>query len=468
MVPRRKGVSALSRTVSASEVEEGLSQLPMFDVHTHLTCGELGARGLHDILLYHMLLSDLYSAGCPDGPRLTEFPGAPSAEETEWRVARALPYLRKAANTSTNWMFRQVLRGLYGWEDTVTEDNWRRLDRIIVERSAEPGWADEVLRRLNIVRSCTEHVRRAGGVDDHRFQYSVEWAVFTRPGSGMFDTPLFELERCWGTTPGPPPGAGEHQRPVTDRVVRSASDAKTAMEEYVRNVPEMVVSMATHISTDIRYREVSDAEFEDALSLRATAGPLEQDVYSSYLNELLLSELERRRADVVFVFSTGAEELPFATGGRLSQSTVGQVGKMIERHPGLRFECMLATPHTNHAFCGLARQLPNLTMVGYWWHGFYPEAIRQMMAERLDMLPVNRQIGFFSDAYTIEWVYGKAVLVRRQMAQLLAARISEGWYNLDEAVEIANEILYETPKGHVGDGAAITLSWFAAEGRVGW
>lgn len=440
----------MTKIISAREVEEGLARIPMFDVHTHLTCGQLGARGLHDVLLYHMLLSDLYSAGCPDGPRLTEFPGVPSAVEAEERVMRALPYLQKAANTSTNWMFRRVLEGLYGWVEPVTEHNWRRLDKIIVERSADPGWADEVLAGLNIERSCTEYVRRAGGVDDHRFQYSVEWAVFTRPGWGMFDTPLYELERGWGATQGPPPAGINGHRPLTERVVRSAPDARSAMVEYVRNVPEMVLSMATHISTDIQYRMVSDAEFDRALSRRSGAGPAEQDVYASYLNELLLSELESQRPDVVFVFSTGAEALPFATGGRLSQCTVGQIGEMIARHPGLRFECMLAVPHTNHAFCGLARQLPNLTMAGYWWHGFYPEAISQMMAERLDMLPVNRQIGFFSDAYTIEWVYGKAMLVRRQMAQLLAGRISEGWLDLDEAMAIAKEIMYETPKDALG------------------
>ena len=85
-------------------------------------------------------------------------------------------------------------------------------------------------------------------------------------------------------------------------------------------------------------------------------------------------------------------------------------------------------------------------MIGYWWHNFYPEAIRQVMGERLDMLPVNRQIGFFSDAYTIEWVYGKARMVRRQMAQVLAERISTGWCDLDEALAMAREVLYQTPR----------------------
>ena len=436
----------MSKTISTAEVEEGLSQLPMFDVHTHLTCGHLGARGLHDVLLYHMMVSDLYSAGCPDGSRLTEFPGEPSKSEAEERIGRALPYLQKARNTSTGWILRQILEGLYGWNEPITEENWRHLDKLIKERSSDPGWADEVLHGLNIERSCTEYGKRGGGIDDHRFQYSLEWAMFTRPRWGEFDAPLYELERCWGESPGPSLSPGLRPRPAVPRVIHSSTDARVAMDDYINSIPAVAVCVGTHVATDIQYREVSDAQFDDALAHRGNAGPTDQDIYASFLNELFLAGLESRRPDVGFMFSVGAEALPFETGSRLSQATIGQIGEFVARHTGLQFECLLASRHADQAFCGLARELPNLTMVGYWWHNFYPEAIRQVMAERLDMLPVNRQIGFFSDAYTIEWVYGKARMVRRQMARLFADRISTAWCSLDEALEMAREILYETPK----------------------
>ncbi|MDD5707749.1 MAG: hypothetical protein PHR35_17655, partial [Kiritimatiellae bacterium] len=58
-----------------------LKAIPLLDVHTHLVGGKLGARGLHDVLLYHMSVSDLYAAGCPSGARLTEFPGWPDQAE---------------------------------------------------------------------------------------------------------------------------------------------------------------------------------------------------------------------------------------------------------------------------------------------------------------------------------------------------------------------------------------------------
>nr|MBA3270465.1 hypothetical protein [Acidobacteriota bacterium] len=48
----------------ADSIEGDLSELPVLDVHTHLCGPKLGARGLHDVLLYHMVVSDLYSAGC--------------------------------------------------------------------------------------------------------------------------------------------------------------------------------------------------------------------------------------------------------------------------------------------------------------------------------------------------------------------------------------------------------------------
>ena len=62
----------------------------------------------------------------------------------------------------------------------------------------------------------------------------------------------------------------------------------------------------------------------------------------------------------------------------------------------------------------------------------FPGVIRKVISDRLDMLAVNKQIGFFSDAYTVEWTYAKAIIVRKQLAEVLASKISQGQYTLDE------------------------------------
>jgi len=96
--------------------------------------------------------------------------------------------------------------------------------------------------------------------------------------------------------------------------------------------------------------------------------------------------------------------------------------------------------------CTLARELPNLSLAGFWWHNFFPDAIAQVMRERLEMVPSNKQIGFFSDAYCAEWTYAKAKLVRRILARVLSERIELGQFDRARALAFARAILYESPQ----------------------
>lgn len=428
-------------------MEEALAEIPMLDPHTHLVGGRLGARGLHDVLLYHMVITDLHAAGCPTGARLTQFPQRPEEAESHLRIVEALPYLPHIRNTSSSWAVRRVLADLYDWRDPITADNWRRLDARIRERADDRSWHHEILDRLKIRRTGTEIARRGSGADDARLQYALEWGFFTRCQWGEFDTALYELERCWGKTPASPSPIGTGARPPTDRTIRTLEDVHGALAHYVNSIPyDQIISTATHISTDIDYRPVSDSEMAAALTRRSQAGPLERDTYASYINEAFLTALERHTDRIVFQFSLGAEPLPCETSSRLSQITIAQLAEIIGRHPRLRFQCFLASRHANQSLCSLARELPNLSLAGYWWHNFFPDAIRQIIAERLDMLPLNKQIGFFSDAYCVEWTYGKAVLVRKQLARVLAEKIGQTQFTFDEAVGVARAVLFESPQ----------------------
>ena len=428
------------------DLEQALAEVPLFDVHTHLIDGHLAAKGLHDVMLYHMLITELYSAGCPNGARLTGFPLWPTREETRQRIEQALPYLPLIRNTSMSWLLRQTLADLYGWREPLTRDNWQKLDGMIRERSEDRAYAYGILDRAKIERSCAEFARRGGGTNRDRLYYSLEWGFFSRTQWGEYDTALYELERCWGRLPESPSPIGGGSRPATDRTIHSVDDVKEAVQYYVDHMPyDKVISMATHISTDIDFHPVSEAEMAAALKQRASAGTAERDTYASFVNELFLTALDAHAHEIVFQFSFGAEPMPYETASRLSQTTIKQVAEMIARHPKLRFQCFLSNMAANQSMCTLARELPNLTLAGYWWHNFFPSAVRQVMDERLDMLPLNRQIGFFSDAYCVEWSYAKALLVRKLLAQVLMGRIERGQFSFNEALSVARAILYEEP-----------------------
>lgn len=433
------------------DLEYALSTLPVIDAHTHLVGGRLGARGLHDILLYHMVVSDLYAAGCPNGARLTQYPGWPDKKEAHGRIRKALPYLPHIRNTSSWWGVRLILRDLYDWREPITPENWRRLDDQIRERAEDRAWHHSILDRLNIRLTGTEIARRGRGQEDARFRYALEWGFFTRCQWGEFDTALYELERCWGRRPESPSPIGAGTRPKPAREIRTLDDVHHAIRHYVGAIPhDQVLATATHISTDIRFQTVSEAQMERALQRRAQAGPAERDLYASYVNERFLTALEKHGHTIVFQFSFGAEPLPYETGSRLNQETIAHVGEMIARHPRLHFQCFLSSRHANQALCTLARELPNFSLAGYWWHNFFPDTIRQVMAERLDMVPTNKQVGFFSDAYCAEWCHAKALIVRQQLARVLAEKIGQGQYSRDEALGIARAILFESPQSLLG------------------
>jgi len=435
----------------AAELFEELCTIPLLDAHTHLVGGKLGARGAHDILFYHMANSDLYCAGCPTGARLTEYPGWPSPEEAQARLKEALPYLGLVRNTAFSWIIRIILEELYGWKEPITTANLPRLDAMVRERADDRAWQRGVMRRANIHRYCAEYARREGGQDSDILQYSLEWAFFTRCQWGEFDTALYELERCWGKGPESPTPIGSGKRPATERTIQTLDDVHAAVQHYVKSIPySQVISIATHISTDINFSTVSDNEMAEALKRRSEAGPCERDIYASYINEAFLTALEPHAQGIVFQFSFGAEPLPLETMSRLSQRTTAQVAEMIGRHPRLRFQCFLASRHANQSLCTMARELPNFSLAGFWWHNFFPSVIRQVMDERLDMLPVNKQVGFFSDAYCVEWTYAKARLVLKQLAAVLAQRIEQGQYSREDALAIAQAILYETPQTLLG------------------
>ena len=433
------------------KLESALAELPILDIHTHLVGGKLAARGLHDILLYHMVVSDLYAAGCPTGARLTQFPGWPSRDEANARIKEALPYLKHIQNTSSFWGVRIILRELYGWTDVIDEGNWKKLDALIRERADDRAWAHSVLDRARIKRTGTELARREGGEDDDRLQYALEWGFFTRTQWGEFDTALYELERCWGKSPESPAPIGGGARPATEREIRTLDDVHAAIAHYVNSIPYgRILSTATHLSTDIDYRPVSDGEMAQALAHRTHAGPAERDCYASYVNEAFLTALAAHAGEIVFQFSFGAEPLPFETASRLSQRTIGQVAELIGRHPKLRFQCFLASRHANQAMCTLARELPNFSLAGYWWHNFFPDTIAQVMRERLEMVPSNKQVGFFSDAYCVEWSFAKAFMVRKILARALAERIELGQFDLDSALDFARATLFESPQSLLG------------------
>lgn len=433
-----------------SKLYESLCEVPLMDIHTHVDATHLSARGIHDILLYHMVISDLFSAGCPDGSRLSE---SPDEGEVIYRINRAIPYLKYIQNTSCFWGVKIILKDLYDWDKEITTDNWRDLDVIIRGKSKNLNWSRLILQKAGVKRVSTELWRGHSHIADDILQYSLEWAFFTRSQLGQFDTALLELEYAWNQEiPGAPlPVNIDRSKLNLKKTIKNIEDVSKAIYHYCERIPDKkILSIASHFSTDIEYRTVTNEEMVKALENRDNAGSWERDVYANFISEMFFSEVARKKWDLILQFSIGAEPLPFETGSKLRTETVFELASLFDRHKSLKFSLLLSNLHQNQAVCTLVRELPNVSLSGYWWHNFFPGSIRQIINERLDMVAANKQFGFFSDAYCVDWIYAKALIVRKQLAVVLSDKIEQGQYTFEQALLIAKQILFETAQETLG------------------
>ena len=429
-----------------NQILNELNKLKIYDTHTHLTAAHMAARGLHDVMLYHMMVSELYSAGCPDGERLAE---EVSDEEAARRIERAIPYLPYVRNTAIYKLMRRILSDLYDWNAPITLENWRILDQRIRDKynHNDPAWVEEIFKKAGVKRAVTEYCRKNQGEFDNLLQYSLEWGFFARNQWGHYDAALLELEHAWEQDePGAP-------LPVTagnisfKKRVQSVQDVYDAMDHYCDRIPvDKIVSTAQHISTDIHFCQATEEMMEEALKNRDHAGERERDIYSSFVFQRFLDTYQKKCSNVVFQFSIGAEPLPFETGSKLRTESVSDLANFLAKNPNMQFQAMLSSAYQNQAICTLVREFPNLSVIGFWWHNFFPAYIRRVMDERLDMLPLNRQITCFSDAYCADWLYTKCCLIKELLAEILAQRVEDGRYAFEEAVGIGRSLLVDAPE----------------------
>jgi|SRR5271157_174896 len=432
--------------VLINNLEIALQDVPMICIHAHLDPKQLTAQGLHHVLLYHMPLSELYSAGMPNGDRLSWYA---SKEEARSRIEEALPYLKHVKNTSLQWGIKRILADLYDWNEPITEDNWQAIDSVIAEKSEGPSWPREIMKRCNVVSSSTEFRLRDEGQADDILTYALEWAFFTRAQQNMNDSPLFELEWTWSqdAPSAPLPVNVDKSKFVPEKTITTLDDVQDAMQHYIATVPfDKLVCAANHFSTDINYFDVTEDDMRHALENRDHATEHDRDIYTGYILQEYLNALETQSKKVVFTFSVGAEPMEHETASLLPQKTLGQLMNVYAKHPDLQFVCFSSSAFSEQSLCTLVRELPNFSLAGYWWHNFFPKIIDDIIDTRLDMLPMNKQIGFFSDAYHLDWLYGKTFFVRKCMANVLARKIERGQYTFDESIDIAKQICYDTPK----------------------
>jgi glucuronate isomerase len=85
---------------------------------------------------------------------------------------------------------------------------------------------------------------------------------------------------------------------------------------------------------------------------------------------------------------------------------------------------------------------PNVVTNGHWWYSNIPAYIEIDCRARLQAVPANKQIGYYSDMYKLEFGWPKFRMYKQVLAKVLADDfvIGRGWSE-DRALELARQTL---------------------------
>jgi glucuronate isomerase len=418
------------------KITGALNTVKVIDPHCHLDPAQPSARSLADIVLYHHVWIELVSSGMGQNEVTEEgLPhelADPRMEPFE-RVRRSIPYLNNIRNTTVGLLLRWLLKDLYGFDDDISQTNVEKLYALVNERGKDRNWEKRVFEDFCGIERCIS-VASDGRLDSERILKASEALrqVNIMDGKNSPRLKLLQMEASFG------------------REIRKASDFRDFLITMIGKLPigelKFLGAWVLPYMTD----ELADEDNVSRILGKAVKGdPLNHTELGSVTYFGMVSSLENlRKYDLKTIqLIVGAEVLlPHRPITHWSESFCGAAGRLACRFEDFNFNISSASDLYTQDIAVLAKHIPNISVAGYWWHTLYPFYIKKSLETRLDMIPANKIIGFFSDAYHCEWCYPKLRLVKQILGEILVERVEKGWYTLDTAIEIIHTILYDTPK----------------------
>jgi hypothetical protein len=424
-----------------SVIRRALREVETIDPHSHLNPRHPAARSIADILLYHHVWIELVSSGMPEKevtvPGLPQEMVDPGMDPLE-RVERAKKYFGNIRNTLSASLVRFILRDLFAWDEDVEVSDMAELQRRIEGTVSRPGWVDEVFQKHCGVR-CSISVAEGQEDPTGRILGAAETlgVVNAVNGKQTAQEILNEREREYG------------------KDIRTAHDYRAFLRHKLDGAPlDSYRFLGAWVVPQLTDEAATDEEMTAIIGKIRSGRPLTEEESGSFSYYSLCASLEhlrRSRLRTIQVI-TGAEVLPpHRSITQWSGRFPGAMARIAGRFEDFRFNLSSASDQFLHDIAILAKHVPNISVAGYWWHTLYPHYIRTALETRLDIVPANKIVAFFSDAYHCEWCYPKIKLVKAILEDILVERVVKGRYSLDTAVKLITTLFFEAP-------AAIYLS----------
>jgi glucuronate isomerase len=389
---------------------EQIAELPLVDPHTHINPLRPAARSLDDILGYHYYTELAHSAGMPQAPLAPDF-------DPRERVRLILDYLdRTYDNTAQAFWFLEIARTFLDFDGprvtaSDTDYLWEQAEKVM----GEPDWDLHVLEHSNL-----EQVFLTNDFDDPLEGFDTSRYIPCL----RTDDLVFHLDK-----------------PATQQRLAKATGVEVGDGATLR---QAVAKLFEHF-TSKGARACAISLPPDFVPHPPAAGG-ELSPGSTFW---VLAEYCREHA-LPFDLMIGVNRRVYSTGVFQGQDLFDQRTSLIQYRElfnaflDVPFCISVLTSAQNQELASYAWIFPNVITSGHWWYSNIPVYIERDLRARLEAVPKTKQIGYYSDAYKLEFCLPKFNMYRRILAKVLAENfVRPGYLTEDRAVELAETILVD-------------------------
>ncbi len=405
-----------------------LNALVLIDPHTHINPHQPASGTLADILGYHYYTELAHSAGLPQ-----QYIEDASLSPRE-KVGRLVEGLGQIDNTvQFSWLL-EAARELFGVElERVDASNWEQLYDAAQTQFDRPDWEDEVLRRsrLEAVFLTNDFDDALQGFDTQRYIPCLRT-----------DELVFHFSKS---------SVRQRLTQSAGVEIHSLADLSTALKQRFQHFTAHQ-ARACAISLPPYF---SPAPVSAAVAERALANILKQNEQATDDDRTSLAywvfwELAKNCSEFSLPFDLmiGVNRSVYPAGVYQGQDlydsrvSLIQYRELFNAFPTVTFPVSVLASVTNQELVSYAWIFPNVICHGHWWYSNTPTFIRRDLQARLEAVPRNKVIGYYSDMYKLEFALPKFAMFKRCLAQVLADHfvIDMGWSE-QRAVGLGQQVL---------------------------
>jgi glucuronate isomerase len=394
----------------AQALYDEICSIPLIDPHSHIDPRRPAARSLDDILGYHYYTELAHSAG------MAKAPLAADADPRE-RVRAILAHMDRFDNTVQFSWFVEIARAYLGFEGerlTAADADW--LIAAADKAMSQPDWEEQVLRRSNVEKIflTNDFDDPLEGFDTNRYVPCLRT-----------DDLVFRLHT---------PDVRQRLAEATGISIQQSRDARTTIGRLFakfthRNARACAVSLPPDFVPAPPGTELSPGGVLWLLAEHCRDFKLPFD---------LMIGVNRR------VYEGGVYQGQDLFDQRTS---LVQYASLFNAFPDVTFCISVLSSGQNQELVSYSWIFPNVVTSGHWWYSNVPAYIEPDLRARLQAVPKTKQLGYYSDAYKLEFVLPKFNMYRRVLAKVLFEDfVRTRIYTETQALEMARLLLRENTK----------------------